>query len=91
MHQFNALSRMSSELALQSESESMSDSKSERKSDQMMYDSVAYATTSSFPSNNPIKKTIRSNFPETWLFQIDISKYKNKNKLILNCKLILYF
>ena len=58
---------------------------------QMMYDSAAYATTSSLTSNNPIKKTIRSNFPETWLFQIDISKYKNRNKLILNCKFILYF
>jgi hypothetical protein len=62
MHNFNALSRMSTELALPSESN-------------MMYDSAISSSQSvDFPSNNPIKKTIRSNFPETWLFQIDISK-----------------
>ena len=24
--------------------------------------------------NLPLKKTIRTNFPETWLFQLDVSK-----------------
>ncbi len=63
MHNFKALSRMSSEVWLDSLPSEPN----------MMYDSIITAANS-FPSNNPIKKTIRSNFPETWLFQIDISK-----------------
>ena len=55
-------------------------------SSQFDYPSNSASTTKS--SSETVIKTIRSNFPETWLFQIDLAEYLKNNLLKFFFKLL---